>query len=90
MVAYRRSYDAIKDVGRNVTVAWKPDSTALAVTVATLHVIIAKKCHAWKGNSWIIIKKNMSLMRPCQGGFPCLLSEFKNVTGQCFIVLYVA
>ena len=33
MVAYRRSYDAIKDVGRNVTVAWKPDSTALAVTV---------------------------------------------------------
>lgn len=57
MVAYRRSYDAIKDVGRNVTVAWKPDSTALAVTVATLHVIIAKKCHAWKGNSWIIFKK---------------------------------
>ena len=36
MVAYRRSYDAIKDVGRNVTVVWKPDSTALAVTVSEL------------------------------------------------------
>ena len=35
VVAYRRSYDAIKDVGRNITVAWKPDSTALAVTVST-------------------------------------------------------
>lgn len=35
IVAYRRSYDAIKDVGRNVTVAWKPDSAALAVTVST-------------------------------------------------------
>ena len=35
VVSYRRSYDAIKDVGRNVTVVWKPDSTALAVTVST-------------------------------------------------------
>ncbi|XP_078352736.1 guanine nucleotide exchange factor subunit RIC1-like isoform X2 [Oculina patagonica] len=34
VVAYRRSYDAIRDVGRNVTVAWKPDSTALAVTTS--------------------------------------------------------
>ncbi|XP_073227336.1 guanine nucleotide exchange factor subunit RIC1-like isoform X3 [Porites lutea] len=34
IVAYRRSYDAIKDVGRNVTVAWKPDSAALAVTTS--------------------------------------------------------
>ena len=36
MVAYRRSYDAIKDVGKNVSVAWKPDSTALAITVSEL------------------------------------------------------
>jgi len=36
VVSYRRSYDAIKDVGRNVAVAWKPDSTALAVTVSVL------------------------------------------------------
>ena len=35
VISYRRSYDAIKDVGRNVTVVWKPDSTALAVTVST-------------------------------------------------------
>lgn len=35
VVAYRRSYDAIKDHGRNVTVAWKPDSTGLAVSVST-------------------------------------------------------
>ncbi|XP_029180425.2 guanine nucleotide exchange factor subunit RIC1-like [Acropora millepora] len=34
VVSYRRSYDAIKDVGRNVTVVWKPDSTALAVTTS--------------------------------------------------------
>lgn len=34
VVAYRRSYDAIKDVGRNATIAWKPDSTALAVTTS--------------------------------------------------------
>jgi len=36
VVAYRRSYDAIKDVGKNVTVAWKPDSSALAITVSEL------------------------------------------------------
>lgn len=35
VVAYRRSYDAIKDTGKNVAIAWKPDSTALAVTVST-------------------------------------------------------
>lgn len=34
VVSYRRSYDAIRDVGKNVTVAWKPDSTALAVTTS--------------------------------------------------------
>lgn len=34
VVAYRRSYDAIKDVGKNVAIAWKPDSTALAVTTS--------------------------------------------------------
>ena len=34
MVTYRRSYDAIKDVGRNIAVLWRPDSTALAVTVS--------------------------------------------------------
>lgn len=34
VVAYRRSYDAIKDHGRNVTVAWKPDSTGLAVSTS--------------------------------------------------------
>lgn len=39
MVAYRRSYDAIKDVGRNVTVVWKPDSTALAVTTSEGKVV---------------------------------------------------
>ena len=36
VVAYRRSYDAIKDVGRNLTVVWKPDSTAMAVTVSIM------------------------------------------------------
>jgi len=36
VVAYRRSYDAIKDVGRNLTVVWKPDSTAVAVTVSIM------------------------------------------------------
>lgn len=35
VVAYRRSYDAIKDIGKNVAIGWKPDSTALAVTVST-------------------------------------------------------
>lgn len=47
VVAYRRSYDAIKDVGRNVTVVWKPDSTALAVTVSELY-IFAPKVKYWQ------------------------------------------
>ena len=44
VVAYRRSYDALKDVGRNVSVAWKPDSTALAVTVSR-HALVVSTCN---------------------------------------------